>query len=417
MEQNSFMEKSLQITKELQKSKLRRFYFLLLTAVLFAVGAQANRLFNLDERFAKTLYVSSLNETATVPNNMSTQKNNMLQRQNMTENQEKGQDKTTEKQDRETKEAKKMVYASGEPVGIYIKTKGVLVLGTQDITTTNNRSCSPAKHKLESGDYILAMNGEDIFSKVQFISCLQKNEDKEAVLTISRNGEKQQIKIQPVYSEDEKSYQIGAWIRNDTQGIGTVTYITEDGNFAALGHGINDCDLGVQLNISGGSVYETDIASIIKGKKKDPGEVIGTIDYIPERYLGNIGINSTCGIFGVIKNQQENFRNGPLIEVAAASEIKTGQAFVRTSISGESKDYTIEIEKISLGKKDAQKALRIKVTDPELISLTGGIIQGLSGSPIIQNGKLVGAVTHVFVDEPTKGYGICAETMVEQGGK
>lgn len=364
---------------------MRRFYFLLLTAVLFAAGAQAGELFHVEERLYDAAGEEDIRETLAA-----------------------GGDK---------KETKTKVYASGEPVGIYIKTRGVLVLGIQNVKTADNRTCSPAEHKLESGDYILAMNGEDISSKAQFISCLQKNEEKEAVLTISRNGEEQQIKIQPVYSEEDHCYQIGAWIRNDTQGIGTVTYITEDGNFAALGHGISDCDLGVQLNIAGGSIYETDIASIMKGKAKDPGQVIGTIDYIPEKYLGNIGINSTCGIFGLIKNHQENFRNGQLMEVADASEIKTGKAFVRTSISGESRDYTIEIEKISLGKKDAQKALRIKITDPDLIALTGGIIQGESGSPIIQDGKLIGAVTHVFVDDPTRGYGICAETMMEEAGE
>ena len=385
MAENSLKAQKQRITQKQQKSRMRRFYFLLLTAVLFAAGAQAGELFHVEERLYDAAGEEDIRETLAA-----------------------GGDK---------KETKTKVYASGEPVGIYIKTRGVLVLGIQNVKTADNRTCSPAEHKLESGDYILAMNGEDISSKAQFISCLQKNEEKEAVLTISRNGEEQQIKIQPVYSEEDHCYQIGAWIRNDTQGIGTVTYITEDGNFAALGHGISDCDLGVQLNIAGGSIYETDIASIMKGKAKDPGQVIGTIDYIPEKYLGNIGINSTCGIFGLIKNHQENFRNGQLIEVADASEIKTGKAFVRTSISGESRDYTIEIEKISLGKKDAQKALRIKITDPDLIALTGGIIQGESGSPIIQDGKLIGAVTHVFVDDPTRGYGICAETMMEEAGE
>ncbi|HJC31088.1 MAG TPA: SpoIVB peptidase [Candidatus Anaerobutyricum faecale] len=385
MAENSLKAQKPRITQKQQKSRLRRFYFLLLTAVLFAAGAQAGELFHVEERLYDAAGEEDIRETLAA-----------------------GGDK---------KETKTKVYASGEPVGVYIKTRGVLVLGIQNVKTADNRTCSPAERKLESGDYILAMNGEDISSKAQFISCLQKNEEKEAVLTISRNGEEQQIKIQPVYSEEDHCYQIGAWIRNDTQGIGTVTYITEDGNFAALGHGISDCDLGVQLNIAGGSIYETDIASIMKGKAKDPGQVIGTIDYIPEKYLGNIGINSTCGIFGLIKNHQENFRNGQLMEVADASEIKTGKAFVRTSISGESRDYTIEIEKISLSKKDAQKALRIKITDPDLIALTGGIIQGESGSPIIQDGKLIGAVTHVFVDDPTRGYGICAETMMEEAGE
>lgn len=396
MAENSCKAQKTRITEKQQRSRLRRIYFLLLTAVLFAAGAQAGRLFHVEERLAGMVNAAAANNNASAGE------------EDIRETLASGGDK---------KETKTMVYASGEPVGIYIKTEGVLVLGTQEVKTENNRSCSPAEHKLESGDYILAVNGEAVTSKPQLISYLQKNEDKEVVLTIERNGEKQKIKIQPAYSEEDDCYQIGAWIRNDTQGIGTVTYITEDGSFAALGHGISDCDLGVQMDISGGSVYQTDITSITKGKAKDPGEVIGTIDYVPEKYLGNIRINTACGIFGVMENQQQTFQNGHLMEVADASSIKTGKAFIRSSISGESRDYTIEIEKISLGRKDAQKALRIRITDPDLIALTGGIIQGESGSPIIQDGKLIGAVTHVFVDDPTRGYGICAETMLEEAGE
>ena len=172
-------------------------------------------------------------------------------------------------------------------------------------------------------------------------------------------------------------------------------------------------DLGVHLDISGGSVYQTSIATIMKGKAENPGELIGSIDYIPENYLGNITSNTECGIFGTIEKNQNQFQNGELLEVAKAAEVKTGKAYLRTSISGKSKDYTIEIEKIMKNKKDSRKSIQIKVTDPELIELTGGIVQGLSGSPIIQDGKLVGAVTHVLVNDPTRGYGIFIENMLE----
>lgn len=305
------------------------------------------------------------------------------------------------------------VYASGEPIGIYIKTRGVLVLGTQQIRAADNQISSPAEHKLKSGDYILEINGKEISSKKEFQSALQKNGTKEVILTILRNGQEIKMKLHPVYSEENQCYQIGAWIRNDTQGIGTVTYIKENGEFAALGHGINDMDLGVHLDISGGSVYQTSIATIMKGKAENPGELIGSIDYIPENYLGNITSNTECGIFGTIEKNQNQFQNGELLEVAKAAEVKTGKAYLRTSISGKSKDYTIEIEKIMKNKKDSRKSIQIKVTDPELIELTGGIVQGLSGSPIIQDGKLVGAVTHVLVNDPTRGYGIFIENMLE----
>lgn len=305
------------------------------------------------------------------------------------------------------------VYASGEPIGIYIKTKGVLVLGTQQVREADNQISSPSEHKLKSGDYILEMNGKEIHSKKELQTALQNNGTKEIILTVLRNGQEIKTKLHPVYSEEDQCYQIGAWIRNDTQGIGTVTYIKENGDFAALGHGINDSDLGVHLDISGGSVYQTSIATIMKGKAENPGELIGSIDYIPENYLGNIKSNTECGIFGTIETNQNQFKNSQLLETAKASEVKTGKAYLRTSISGKRKDYTIEIEKIMKNKKDSRKSIQIKVTDPELIELTGGIVQGLSGSPIIQDGKLVGAVTHVLVNDPTRGYGIFIENMLD----
>ena len=151
----------------------------------------------------------------------------------------------------------------------------------------------------------------------------------------------------------------------------------------------------------------------MKGRAKNPGEIIGSIDYLPEKYLGTIDHNTDGGIFGTIKNNKSAFQTGDLLPVAPMSEIKKGSASLRTSISGKSKDYTIKIEKISQNKKNKLKSLQIQVTDPELLALTGGIIQGLSGSPIIQDGKFVGAVTHVFVNDPTKGYGVTAETMLK----
>ncbi len=406
------------MAEKLQKSKWRRFCFFLLSVQLFVIGAYANSLFHVDERLSGIGYAMGNRKAGEDAGRTADHSQRGEDIRETLAGGEKGQGTKQEESagSRNHSPAKTMVYASGEPVGIYIRTDGVLVLGTQEVKDENGRSCTPAEHKLESGDYILAVNGEKLTSKQQFIACLQKNEDREAILTIRRKEEIQEIRVHPVYSDTDHCYQIGAWIRNDTQGIGTVTYITEDGSFAALGHGISDCDLGVQLAIAGGSIYETDIAAITKGKKKDPGELIGTIDYIPEKYLGVIGDNTVCGIFGKMENRRETFRNGARMEVADVGEIKTGKALLRTSISGESLDYAIEIEKISLNRQNAQKALRIKVTDPALIRLTGGIIQGLSGSPIIQNGKLIGAVTHVFVDDPTRGYGICAETMVEEGG-
>lgn len=327
-----------------------------------------------------------------------------------TQLQEKKQEKKQKEKNRDRNEK---VYASGVPIGIYVKTEGILVLGIQQITDKNGQNLSPSSCKIKAGDYILKLNGKKITTKQQFIRLLQKNGTAEVILTIKRRDKKINVKIQPVYSERDECYQIGVWIRNDTQGIGTVTFIREDGTFAALGHGISDGDIGVQFLIEGGSAYRANISSILKGKVGMPGEVIGTIDYMPQNYLGEIYTNTSGGILGKIVRNKSEFCVGEKMLVAKKSEIQTGKAYIRSSISGVSKDYTIEIEKIFLHEKNSLKTLKIKVTDPELIAFTGGIIQGLSGSPILQSGKLVGAVTHVLIDNPQKGYGIFAESMLK----
>ena len=313
---------------------------------------------------------------------------------------------TNEKENRKNDTQK--VYASGVPIGIYVKTEGILVLGLQEIGGK-----SPAACKIKAGDYILAFNGRKVATKQQFIRFLQKNGEKEVILTVKRKNKKIRVKVQPVYSEKNDCYQIGVWIRNDTQGIGTVTFVRKDGTFAALGHGISDGDIGVQFLIEGGSAYKTNISSILKGKAGKPGEVVGTIDYTPQNYLGEIYANTNGGIFGKITENKKEFCMGEPVCIAKKSEIQTGKATIRSSVSGESKEYTIEIQKVYLHEKNSLKTLKIKVTDPALIALTGGIIQGLSGSPILQNGKIVGAVTHVLIDNPQMGYGIFAESMLE----
>ena len=301
------------------------------------------------------------------------------------------------------------VYASGVPIGIYVKTEGILVLGIQQV----DGKISPASCKIKTGDYILKLNGQEITTKQQFIQLLQKNREKEVVLTVKRKNKQIKVKVQPVYSVKNNCYQIGVWIRNDTQGIGTITFIREDGTFAALGHGISDGDIGVRFSIEKGSVYRTNISSILKGKAGMPGEIIGTIDYTPQNYLGEIYANTNGGIRGKILENKEEFLTDKKVRIAKKSEVKTGKAYLRSSISGKSMDYSIEIEKVFFHEKNSLKTLKIKVTDPELIALTGGIIQGLSGSPILQNGKIIGAVTHVLIDNPQMGYGIFAESMLE----
>lgn len=377
----AILSKNLDMGAFFMREKIRRYYIFLLTLILAIMGRYGHFLQSEETFLAQKESFSTRLQS------------------------------TNEKRKRKNDTQK--VYASGVPIGIYVKTEGILVLGLQQVEGKNGKIISPASCKIKAGDYILELNGQKITGKQQFIRLLQKNGAQEAVLTIKRKSKRLKVKVQPVYSAKNACYQIGVWIRNDTQGIGTVTFIKKDGTFAALGHGISDGDIGVQFSIEGGSAYKTNISSILKGKSGVPGEIIGTINYMPENYLGEIYLNTSGGIFGKIIRNKTEFFTGEMLPIAKKSEVRTGKAYLRSSINGESKEYSIEIEKVFFHEKNSLKTLKIKVTDPALISLTGGIIQGLSGSPILQNGKLVGAVTHVLIDNPQKGYGIFAENMLE----
>ena len=232
------------------------------------------------------------------------------------------------------------------------------------------------------------------------------------IVKLLRHTEVIQVRLHAVQTK-ENDYKLGIWVKDDIQGIGTLTYLTEDMHFGALGHGITDTDTGELLNSCGGSLYDTNILEIIKGERGTPGEISGMITYSERHVRGQIFSNTAAGIFGVANQKLCNEVSKEAVEVAFKQEIIKGPAYIRSSVSGELKDYQIIIQEIRLNEDDVNKGMIFQVVDPELLELTGGVIQGMSGSPILQNGKLIGAVTHVFVNDPTKGYGIFAETMVE----
>lgn len=299
----------------------------------------------------------------------------------------------------------------GIPVGIYVQTDGIFVIGTGQIETENGKVESPAENIVKTGDYITSFQGEQISSKQELIDRLAKFEGKEVILTIRRNEEEIEVAIQPVQMED--GAHIGVWVRDDTQGVGTLTYITEDGKFGALGHGISDADSELLMEVSEGKLYDCEILSITKGERGTPGKVSGKIVYSKNNLFGEISGNLSGGIYGTANaHLRESVKNAS-IPIALKQEVEEGQATILSSVDGSVKEYTIEIKKIHKGEKDVNKGMELTVTDERLLELTGGIVQGMSGSPIIQNGKLVGALTHVFVNDPAKGYGIFIEDMLE----
>lgn len=306
---------------------------------------------------------------------------------------------------------KERVYPGGSPVGIYMKTKGILVVGTGEVKGADGLSYDPAENILKSGDYIIAANGSGITRKEELIYEINNSDGNPVVLKIERGGSLTELKISPVKTE-EGAYKLGLWVRDDTQGIGTLTYMDAKGNYGALGHGISDVDTGMLLNLNGGTLYHTDILSVVRGMQGSPGEMTGVIRYQSSEILGTIDANTDRGIFGKITRNQEQFQAKETVEVAYKQDVRVGPATILSAVDGEVREYAICIDKINLNSAEPNKSMVISVTDPELLEKTGGIIQGMSGSPIIQNGCLVGAVTHVFVQNSTKGYGIFIENML-----
>jgi stage IV sporulation protein B len=214
--------------------------------------------------------------------------------------------------------------------------------------------------------------------------------------------------------DENGTYKMGAWLRDSAQGIGTMTYIDSANNFGALGHGVNDTDTGELLKLGTGLLYHTDIVAVKKGEKGSPGELTGVIEYSAEQISGIIVNNTSKGIYGVANDELlDEYIQMESMPIALKQEVTTGKAQILCKIGDEAKYYDIEITKISASSTTAlNRQISIKVTDEELISLTGGIVQGMSGAPIIQNGRFVGAVTHVLVQDSTRGYGIFIEDML-----
>jgi stage IV sporulation protein B len=299
----------------------------------------------------------------------------------------------------------------GQPVGLYIHTNGVMVLGTGKVTDLDGHVSEPAKTVFKAGDYIQAIDGTAVSDTSQVPALIQAGGGKTLTFEIIREDECMSVKITPVETE-ENVYKVGIWLRDDTQGIGTITYVDANQHFAALGHGITDVDTGLLIEISHGMAYWSKILSVVKGVSGTPGEIVGTIDYQTENRIGRITENTSCGIFGTLNKNVFTYDASKAVPVAHKEEIEKGRAQILCSVDGETALYDIEIEKINTGNAEG-KNLVIRVTDETLLAKTNGILQGMSGSPIIQNGKLIGAVTHVFVNDPSKGYGIFAETMLE----
>lgn len=312
-------------------------------------------------------------------------------------------------------EQSKKVLPSGETIGIYVNTKGILVIDSGQVIDLNGRIHTPAKNKLLPGDYILKLNDKKMKSKKELVKAITKGTGDPLTFTIRRKNKIMDVTISPIET-NIKEYKVGIWVKDDLQGLGTITYL--DGNhYAALGHSIADSDTGELLDVSGGSIYKADVFGIDKGEKGSPGEIEGMITYETENEIGKIKNNKIYGIEGLVEKGyetrlKESDEEEEYKEVGTIRDVKLGPAYIQSYISGEKETYEIEITGFHKN-INGDMEMEIKVVDEDLIDLTGGIIQGMSGSPILQEDKLVGAVTHVFVEDPTRGYGIFVEEMFE----
>lgn len=302
------------------------------------------------------------------------------------------------------------VFPAGKTVGIYVETDGIMVLGTGEVTGKDGLSYEPAENVVYTGDYIVSVNGTKVKTIEELSSQLQTRAKEAVRLGIRRKGEEQEVLISAVEAVDG-SYKLGIWTRQDTQGIGTITFVDENGKFGALGHGITDSDTGLPVEISEGTIYEATILDIVKGEVGKPGEMVGMIRVSDTTKLGKIERNGEEGIFGTALKKKGLETDA--MPIGFKQEIEEGKAQIICNLGEGERFYDIEIEKIQLNSPNVNKSMVIRITDEELLATTNGIVQGMSGSPIIQNGKLIGAVTHVFVQNPAKGYGIFIENMLE----
>ncbi|MGH4138036.1 SpoIVB peptidase [Clostridium sp.] len=312
-----------------------------------------------------------------------------------------------------------MVYPGGQPIGVKLNTKGVLVVALSDIDSSNGKISSPAANAgVQIGDSITKINNVEIHHAEDISRFVNTEKNSEITLTLQRKNNLDcfDVKVKPAIDKDGKQ-KIGLWVRDSTAGVGTLTLYDEKTNkFAALGHPITDADTGTVLSVSDGVIVSSNIVSIKKGSRGSPGELRGL--FIDENIIkGQIIKNTECGIFGDGTKSLINKKFNKPMKVGLRNEIKEGKAKILTTINGSEPElFEIEIQKLLPQSTSGSKSMIIKITDSRLLEKTGGIVQGMSGSPIIQNSKIVGAVTHVLINKPDVGYGIYIEWMLKDAG-
>ncbi len=307
----------------------------------------------------------------------------------------------------DTTKVRETVYLGGFPVGLKLFADGVVIVGTEGVDTEAGVVNPAQKAGIKVGDIIKRINGESVKTNKRVSEMIENSRGEEIEITVKRNDKTLSFTFKSEFSVSEGKYKAGLWIRDSSAGIGTVTFCTSDGRFASLGHAVCDIDTGEVVPIDKGQSTNVNLTGYYKGVPGDAGELCGVLE---GDVTGEVFHNGSIGVYG----EFNSLPNTEMYEISSSDEVYEGGAVIFTTLeNGVTESYTVQILKVNRNNGETKNIL-IQVTDKDLLDKTGGIIQGMSGSPIIQNGRIVGAVTHVLVDEPEKGYGIFAETMLNQ---
>lgn len=313
-----------------------------------------------------------------------------------------------------------MVIPGGQTIGVKVKSSGILVVGFHSVNVEQDKKISPGEEaQIQLGDLITSINGTALndVSKVSHIVEEAGKNGRSLDLTIVRKDKQIHIALKPSFDVVDKAYRLGIYIRDSAAGVGTLTfYAPKQGVYGALGHMITDMDTQTPIVVGGGEIVHSKVTSITKSHNGTPGEKRAHFTK-DSKTLGNIVSNTQFGIFGKMSEMPEYGRLKEAIPVGFSHEIKEGKAHILTVVEGQKVErFEIEIVHVATQPTAATKGMVIKITDSRLLESTGGIVQGMSGSPIIQSGKIIGAVTHVFVNDPTSGYGCFIQWMLQDAG-
>jgi len=300
------------------------------------------------------------------------------------------------------------LVASGELIGLKIFNNGLIVTDLAPVLCQGNETSPAQEAGLLPGDVVLKINGKVPKTSEEVASLLTDH----TKITFKRRNKTKEITVYPVRDDNDGRLKLGLWVRDSSAGVGTMTYINEENHtYGALGHGISDSDTGILFNVADGSIERSHVISITKGKRGVPGQICGS--FSGGEASGTVNKNCEAGIFGDVFPHSDLF--GETYPIGVMSQVKTGDATILSAVDGEVKEYKIKILR-TMPYGSTTKGLSIEIIDPDLLNKTGGIVQGMSGSPILQNGRIVGAVTHVLVNDPTRGYGIFIENMLKEAG-